>query len=168
MNNKQRKALMTWMKWKTRDIESVLMLSLKTAFKPKIDRYGQHDLLGLDKPNSWLELFLHRLNQKIFKSAFLQKRKRLEVISVYELDHESRYHFHCLVNNPIKKNGEAFSFPEMEKLSRHTWERTEHAKLNDGFDLQKIYSARGKEYVFKFKKGLDKENVAWQNTYIAC
>ena len=157
--NRQKQAIKTWIKWRTRTANDLLMMTLKTRFKS----FGRSSILSFDPAKEKLERFILKMNHKIFKTSYLRHGKRLNIIPVFELDSDSEFHFHCLVGHPRFNSGELIPLSELTALSRTTWRTTDGWK--DDVHLATIHSKNGVDYCSKFRKGLEKENVDWSNTH---
>lgn len=53
--------------------------------------------------------FMNRLNYKIFKNSYKRFNKRLNVIPILEKSNNDRFHYHCLIEKPIRLKDSEFT-----------------------------------------------------------
>lgn len=168
--HQERQAISTWINRFMIKRQDSLMVTLGTVFKPirYLSREYIHDchLESLSKPQNKLRYFLHKLNQKVFKTAYFKHNRRVELVSVYELDSNDDYHYHCLVARPKTKDGQPYPFSKLQQHIRESWAATGSGSKKGVFDITPIYSEKAHGYCQKFKKGVRLENVDWINSYI--
>ena len=137
-----------------------LHISAKGAHKKLLNHQRNHGLLFCNR------YFLHKLNQKVFKTAYFKHNRKVELVSVYELDSNDDYHYHCLMARPKTKDGQPYSLPKLEQHIRQSWDATGLGSKKGVFDVTPVYSEKAYGYCQKFKNGVRLENVDWINSYV--
>lgn len=166
----ERRAISSWINRFMVTRQDSLLVTLGTVFKPirYLNREYIYDcqLESLSKPQNKLRYFLHKLNQKVFKTAYFKHNRKVELVSVYELDSDDEYHYHCLMARPKTKDGQPYPLPKLEQHIRQSWDATGLGSKKGVFDITPVYSEKAYRYCQKFKNGVRLENVDWINSYV--
>lgn len=160
MNNKRNTDLEDWFNEKR--VSNPIAVTLTLKQKVETDKFRGRFGTPIDsiKISENIRHFMNRLNQQIFKKAFVRFGKRLSVIPVIEGNSRIRYHVHMTLQKP-----DCLDLPEFHSLISKCWVETQYGynniKIKPIYDYEGwiSYTLKSKSKVGGIQSSVDLDNV---------